>query len=398
MQGNYTIGAITATASGANSGTTINVSSTSNLTVGALVSVMSGTGLFAPNTIITAITSATQFTVNTTPTNNLALNTVIAGATCTNYTSFRTAFADLNSRSIAASCLFNVSAGYTETLAARTATANAASVSTTINVASTANMYVGAVPYVGTGTGVFAPGTYITAINSNGTQFTVSAAPTTALAVNDVISITRLDLGSSLLNPTIGTTRAIVFQKSGSGANPLITAYTGTGSSIGNTGSAIPDGMIALLGVDSVTIDGINLIDNNVSSTAAMMEYGYGLFRLTTTDGAQRNTIKNCNISLNNANFQVKGNNVPEGSIGILSVTALASLPNTAIGAGNTTGAKFIVTTSLNVIMVSRFQDLDLLRWHLLLHQQMQISIMILVVLLLQQEIPLQILVTLLQL
>ena len=339
MQGNYTIGAITATASGANSGTTINVSSTSNLTVGALVSVMSGTGLFAPNTIITAITSATQFTVNTTPTNNLALNTVIAGATCTNYTSFRTAFADLNSRSIAASCLFNVSAGYTETLAARTATANAASVSTTINVASTANMYVGAVPYVGTGTGVFAPGTYITAINSNGTQFTVSAAPTTALAVNDVISITRLDLGSSLLNPTIGTTRAIVFQKSGSGANPLITAYTGTGSSIGNTGSAIPDGMIALLGVDSVTIDGINLIDNNVSSTAAMMEYGYGLFRLTTTDGAQRNTIKNCNISLNNANFQVKGNNVPEGSIGILSVTALASLPNTAIGAGNTTGA-----------------------------------------------------------
>ena len=97
--------------------------------------------------------------------------------------------------------------------------------------------------------------------------------------------------------------------------------------------------MIGLLGVDSVTFDGINLTDTNTVSTATEMEYGFGLFRLSITDGAQRNTIKNCTITLNNLNSQTSGTNVMEGSIGILSMAGSVFTPNTAIVTGGLTGA-----------------------------------------------------------
>lgn len=69
---------------------------------------------------------------------------------------------------------------------AASTTASGASVGTLINVVSTAGFEVGMVPTV-TGTGVFAANTVITQIN-NATSFTVSAAPTTALAAADVVT------------------------------------------------------------------------------------------------------------------------------------------------------------------------------------------------------------------
>ena len=53
------------------SGTTITVGTTANLRVGMPVRVTSGTGAFASNTVISSITSATQFVVSATPTNVL---------------------------------------------------------------------------------------------------------------------------------------------------------------------------------------------------------------------------------------------------------------------------------------------------------------------------------------
>ena len=54
------------------SGTTITVSSTTNLRVGMPLRVTSGTGVFATNTVITSITSATQFVVSIAPTTALS--------------------------------------------------------------------------------------------------------------------------------------------------------------------------------------------------------------------------------------------------------------------------------------------------------------------------------------
>jgi len=61
------------------SGTTVTVSSTANLRAGMPVVVSSGTGTFANNTVISSISSATQFVVSASPT--VALNTGHVAAT-----------------------------------------------------------------------------------------------------------------------------------------------------------------------------------------------------------------------------------------------------------------------------------------------------------------------------
>ncbi|HEX2682654.1 MAG TPA: hypothetical protein VHL77_01900, partial [Ferruginibacter sp.] len=91
----------------------------------------------------------------------------------------------------------------------------------------------------------------------------------------------------------------IVFQKSGAGANPRVTAPVGTITL--TTTSAAVDGIFTFNGSDYITIDGIDLLDNNTSG-AAMMEFGYGFFKPSATDGCQNNTIKNCVITMTNAN------------------------------------------------------------------------------------------------
>lgn len=76
----FRLGATDPTYTGvSSSGTTITVTSTSNLRVGMPVRVTSGTGVFAANTVISAITNATQFEVNLTPTTTLSA----AGIECT---------------------------------------------------------------------------------------------------------------------------------------------------------------------------------------------------------------------------------------------------------------------------------------------------------------------------
>src|SRR5437868_1934332 len=91
----------------------------------------------------------------------------------------------------------------------------------------------------------------------------------------------------------------IIFQKSGGGADPLITAQVGTNTL--TTVSTTVDGVITLNGSDYVTFNGIDIVDNNAAG-AAMMEYGYGFFKNSVSDGCQNNTIKNCTITLKNTN------------------------------------------------------------------------------------------------
>ncbi len=89
----------------------------------------------------------------------------------------------------------------------------------------------------------------------------------------------------------------IIFRKSGSGNNPLITAYTGTST----PASAVQDGIWYLSGSDYVTIEGIDLKDPNTANPATM-EYGFGLFKAGPADGCQHVTIRNCTVTLNRVN------------------------------------------------------------------------------------------------
>ncbi len=126
-------------------------------------------------------------------------------------------------------------------------------------------------------------------VGAGGVIFNVTAGH--AETITATISVTAT---GTLANP-------IVFQKSGAGANPLLTAYTG-GTALHTTTALPHDGLWRLVGSDYITIDGIDLAENAANTGAAMMEYGYALLKASTTDGSQNNTIKNCTITLNRTN------------------------------------------------------------------------------------------------
>ncbi len=191
------------------------------------------------------------------------------------------------------------------------------------------------------------PGSYasianaVSALNTNG----VGAGGAT---FNVAAGYTETITGTIVLTATGTSSNPIIFQKSGSGANPLITSYTGT-----QTGTATPDGMWAIAGGDYITINGIDLIDKVANTTATTtMEYGYGLFKASGTDGAQNNTIRNCVVTLNRVNnvawLTVGGN----GSIGITvnNTTYNASSTNITVTAatGSNSFNKFYSNTIQN--------------------------------------------------
>ncbi len=117
------------------------------------------------------------------------------------------------------------------------------------------------------------------------------AANHTETAPVDGLTINQCALASGLRS---GALQTITFQKSGVGANPVITANAGSGST---------DYVFGIAGADYVTIDGINILENGSNATASsMMEYGYILYPCSGTDGAQHNTITNCSVTLNKVN------------------------------------------------------------------------------------------------
>lgn len=130
-------------------------------------------------------------------------------------------------------------------------------------------------------------------------------------------------------SPTAGAITAtgtaanpIVFQKSGAGANPRITAGVGTSTTV--------DAIISLAGSDYVTFDGLDLAESAANTTATTQaEFGYALARASATDGAQFNVIRNCVVTLN------KTNTATIGIAGLASTTA----NTTAVPATSTAGA-----------------------------------------------------------
>jgi hypothetical protein len=151
-------------------------------------------------------------------------------------------------------------------------------------------------------------------VGSGGVTFNIFAGYTETLT-----SAIKLTTTGTQLNP-------VIFQKNGTGANPLITAYTGTST----PGSAAPDGIWILQGSDYVTIDGIDLYDPNTTNPA-IMEFGYGLFKNNAADGCLYVTIKNCVITLNRNNTGSGSAPMVDGSVGILVINSIPTAATTAL-------------------------------------------------------------------
>lgn len=156
----------------------------------------------------------------------------------------------------------------------------------------------------------------ITALNTNG----VGPGGATINIPAGYTETTTTSLVLTMATNPSSASRPLVFQKSGAGANPLITAFTGTSTTL--------DALFVLNGVDHVTVNGIDLQENAANTTATtQMEFGYALLKTSATNGCQYNTIKNCIVSLNKANTASVGiysANHTTSAITALTVTSFA--------------------------------------------------------------------------
>src|SRR2546423_2241973 len=130
------------------------------------------------------------------------------------------------------------------------------------------------------------------------------------------------NLGSATLNASLSASNPLILQKdpSSSGANPILTAFTGT--------TPTNDGMFFISGADYVTINAIDLQESASNTTPRhQMEWGYAIVKLNASDGSQNITISNCTITLNKSNSSTVG---IYGGNNIASSTSLLTITNTS--------------------------------------------------------------------
>jgi trimeric autotransporter adhesin len=111
---------------------------------------------------------------------------------------------------------------------------------------------------------------------------------------------------------------AIVFQKSGAGANPKITR-TDAGTLATTTLGADGDAVIRLNGTDYITFDGID-----VTASDAGIEYGYYTFKPSGTDGCKYVSILNSIITLAGGGNYMIGIHISNGPTSLSSATGVA--------------------------------------------------------------------------
>ena len=161
-------------------------------------------------------------------------------------------------------------------------------------------------------------------VGSGGVTFNVAAGYTESTTADITITATG----------TAGN--AIVFQKSGVGANPLITR-TDAGLNTTTTLGGLGDAIIRLDGTDYITFNGID-----VTAADQGIEYGYLTHKPSDIDGCQFVTITNCVVSMTKGTSgYVMGIYIGNGTILVSSatgvtVTASSGINSDIIITGNT--------------------------------------------------------------
>ncbi len=92
---------------------------------------------------------------------------------------------------------------------------------------------------------------------------------------------------------------SIVFQKSGTGSNPLVYGVNGNGAT---------DAVFRIRGSNFITFDEIDVSDTISNPTnTERMEYGYAVVNASAVKGSSNNVIKNCRIRLQRVNVSTFG-------------------------------------------------------------------------------------------
>jgi hypothetical protein len=182
-------------------------------------------------------------------------------------------------------------------------------------------------------------GAALSALNSQG----VSSTVTILVSAGHTETATA---GGYSLTATGTSTSPIIIMKNGAGPNPVIYAPSG---GAGTPNSTIQDGVLRLIGADYITIDGINITDNNTANPATM-EFGIGLFRANALNGCQYNTIQNCVITLSRENNVFGSGPAWYGSRGIDVVDATTNAHTTYLTISGANGTNSYNKFYSNVI------------------------------------------------
>jgi hypothetical protein len=170
----------------------------------------------------------------------------------------------------------------------------------------------------------------------------IDALNTNGVAVGGVTFNIASGHTETMVNKTITTTSGaagseIVFQKNGSGANPLITAGVGTSTAL--------DGIIKIAGTDYLTFKEIDLVDPTTNTTTTtQMEWGFAILKGSATNGSQHINILNCAIALQKTNANTKAiyiANHTTASTSALSISNFGGIHSTIHLHGNTISNSF---------------------------------------------------------
>ena len=159
-------------------------------------------------------------------------------------------------------------------------------------------------------------------------------------------------VGGFVVTATGTAGNAIVFKKAGAGANPILTAWTGTATLAGSAYTT-PEGVWRFSGSDYVTIDGIDIVDNATANPAAM-DFGIGFFKISATDGCQNNLIQNCTITLTRNVSTAGPSGWHNGTTGIIFTNTTATTLGTLLTVTSPAGA-----SSNNKIYNNRIQNVN---------------------------------------
>lgn len=135
------------------------------------------------------------------------------------------------------------------------------------------------------------PGTYPTiaaAVNALNSQGVGNGG----VIFNILANYTESSSDSVYLTATGTSANKIVFQKTGQGANPILTR-TGAGTLATTFLGAAGDAVFILESSDYVTINGLD-----IKTSDAGIEYGYYLRKASATNGCRNDTITNCAVTM----------------------------------------------------------------------------------------------------
>jgi hypothetical protein len=165
---------------------------------------------------------------------------------------------------------------------------------------------------------------FVTALNS----ITAVAGPVTATltaGASETAPIKGFNISTSTAN-VFNTTNTLTIVKA-AGAATTINAGVGTSASP----AASSDGMMYLSGMDGVTIDGITFTDGNSANATVAMEFGIALFKRSTGDGCNNNTIQNCTFNMQRTSNGSGTAPMGDGSIAIIVMNSTAAANTTIL-------------------------------------------------------------------